>query len=110
MKKISMQLLNQIAKVIYDKKGENILAMDVSEVSSLTDILLIADGSVERHVSALAEAVMDVLKRKGQTATYIEGLSTGDWVVLDYLQIVVHLFVPKLRDRYRLEELWKEGK
>jgi ribosome-associated protein len=103
------KLLNQVAQTIYDKKGMNILALDVRGVSTLTDYVVIAEGSVDRHVTAIAEALVQALKEAGHTPLHVEGLQTGDWVVLDYLDFMVHLFMPGLRDKYRLEELWKKG-
>src|ERR1700722_19641955 len=110
MKKESLQLLNSIAQKLFDKKGFNIIAIDVREVSTMTDFFLIAEGAVDRHVCAMAQMVMGMMKEEGESPVYTEGLSEGDWVVLDYLEIVIHLFVPKMRDKYRLEELWQTGK
>ncbi len=101
--------LNPIAQAIYDKKGFNILALDVRSISNLTDYIIIAEGNIEKHVSAIADAVIDQMERLGVRAVYTEGLKDGDWVVIDYLHIMVHLFMPGLRDRYQLEQLWKQG-
>lgn len=104
------KILNTIAQAIFDKKGINILALDVKGVSSLTDYVVIAEGNVDRHVIALAHAVVDALKKEGERPFQIEGLETGDWVVIDYLEYMVHLFMPGVRDKYRLEDLFKDGK
>lgn len=101
-----MNLLSQIAQVIYDKKGSNILALDVKGLSTITDYLLIAEGNVDRHVISLANSVMDVLE---EHPVHTEGLQAGDWVVLDYAGIIVHLFQPGLREKFALEKLWNEG-
>ncbi len=101
--------LNSIAQAIFDKKGFNILALDVRGISSLTDYIIIAEGNVEKHVSAIAEGIMENLESQGQRALYVEGLGDGDWIVLDYLHIMVHLFTPEMREKYHLEQLWKEG-
>jgi ribosome-associated protein len=101
--------LNAIAQAIYDKKGFNILALDVQQISNLTDYVIIAEGNIERHVSALAEEVMKRLQELGQRPFYMEGLKEGDWIVLDYLRIMVHLFTPEMREKYHLEKLWKEA-
>jgi ribosome-associated protein len=101
--------LNAIAQAIFDKKGFNILALDVRGISTLTDYVVIAEGNVQKHVTAIAEAIIDQLQQLGQKAIYVEGLKEGDWVVIDYLHIMVHLFMPGLRDKYQLEQLWKEG-
>lgn len=104
------KFLTVAAQNVYDKKGMNILALDVRGVSSLTDYVLIAEGNVDRHVSAIAHAVIDALKKEGETPFMVEGIETGDWVVIDYLQYMIHLFMPGLREKYRLEELFRDGK
>jgi ribosome-associated protein len=110
MKKTLLEILNLIAQVIYDKKGLNILALDVQGLSSITDYLLIAEGNVDRHVTAIAQSVVEELRKIGETPVHVEGLRSGDWVVLDYAGIMVHLFMPNYRNRYSLEKLWSESK
>lgn len=105
-----LELLNLIGQIIYNKKGFNILGLDVRDVSSLTDFFIIAEGNVNRHVKAIAQAVIEALKAKGHEPLHVEGLTDGDWVVIDYLEVVIHLFMPGVRDKYRLEELWHQGK
>jgi ribosome-associated protein len=104
-----MLYLNSIAQAIFDKKGFNILALDVRAISTLTDYVIIAEGNIEKHVSAIARAITEQLEQLGLNPVYTEGVKEGDWVVIDYLHIMVHLFTPGLRDRYQLEQLWKEG-
>ncbi len=101
--------LNAIAQAIFDKKGFNILALDVRGVSTLTDFVIIAEGNVDRHVKSIGNAVMVSLKEFGLRPYYTEGLTAGDWVVLDYMEIMVHLFMPGLREKYMLEQLWRDG-
>ena len=102
-------MLNAIAQAIFDKKGINILALDVRGISSLTDFVVIAEGNVDRHVKAIAQGIAEHLKSLGVTPSYVEGSSMGDWIVIDYMHVMVHLFMPGLRDKYQLEQLWKEG-
>lgn len=110
MKKHPVEMLNHIAQVIYDKKGSNILALDVRGLSQMTDYLLIAEGNVDRHVISIAQAIVSELERTiGEPPLRIEGLQVGDWIVLDYSEVVVHLFQPGLREKYSLEKLWNEG-
>lgn len=101
--------LNVIAQAVFDKKGSNILALDVRTISSLTDYVLIAEGNVDKHVISIAEAVIRKMEELGQPPLFVEGLKTGDWIVIDYLHIMIHLFMPGLRDKYQLEQLWREG-
>lgn len=110
MSKLSTETLNAIAQVIYDKKGFNIMALDVQGLSSITDFLLIAEGNVDRHISSIGQAVIDGLKAKGERLLHSEGLKSGDWAVLDFGGVMVHLFSPGLREMYALEKLWEESK
>lgn len=106
----SLDTLNTIAQVIYDKKGFNILALDVQGMSSITDYLIIAEGNVDRHVTSIAKAIIDEMSEKGEDPIHAEGLKTGDWAVLDYGDVTVHIFMPGLRQRYSLERLWGDSK
>ena len=106
---LEMPVLNRIAQTIFDKKGMNILGLDVRGISSLTDYVIIAEGNIGRHVIAIADAVIKAVKQDGYKPIHVEGRQLGDWVVIDFLDIMVHLFMPGLREKYRLEDLWKEG-
>lgn len=110
MKETAQETLNAMAQIIYDKKGSNLLALDVRGLSSITDYLLIAEGNVDRHVISLAKALIDQMEEKGHKILHVEGLKMGDWVVLDYGSIIVHLFMPGLRQKYSLEKLWTDSK
>ncbi len=103
-------ILSRIAQAIYDKKGINILGLDVRNISTITDFVVIAEGHVDKHVQSIARGVVDALDAIGEKPLHVEGLSSGDWVVIDYLTIMIHIFMPGLRDKYRLEQLWSEGK
>ncbi|MCI5053027.1 MAG: ribosome silencing factor [Simkaniaceae bacterium] len=104
------ELLSTIAQIIYDKKGSNILALDLSQVENGPDYLLIGEGNIDRHVVAIASTIQSTLKDEGIKPIRTEGMQSGDWVVLDYGSIAVHLFMPEMRERYRLEALWNECK
>jgi ribosome-associated protein len=103
-------ILNVIAQTIFDKKGFNILALDVRGISTMTDFFLIAEGSVDRHVKALSMAIQEQLDAMHVPLYRIEGEKDGDWIVMDYSDIVIHLFIQELREKYALEELWKKAK
>ena len=105
-----LQILNRIAQIIFDKKGMNILGLDLRDLSSMADYAIIAEGSADRHVIAIGEAIIKTLSEEGEKPLYVEGLDTGDWVVIDFLDVMVHLFMPGLRDKYHLESLWQESK
>jgi ribosome-associated protein len=110
MGKNPLETLREIAQLIYDKKGINILALDVTGLSSITDYLLIAEGHVDRHVSSIGKAIIEEMKHKGEFPLHVEGLQAGDWVVIDYSGVMVHIFMPGYREKFSLEQLWKESK
>jgi ribosome-associated protein len=103
-------ILNKIAQVIFDKKGMNILALDVCGFSTITDSVIIAEGAVDKHVVAIAQAIVDGMREIGEKLIFVEGMQSGDWIVLDFHGVMVHLFMPGLRDKYQLEQLWSAGK
>jgi ribosome-associated protein len=103
-------ILNAIAQAIFDKKGSNILALDVKDISTMTDHVIIAEGNVDKHVIAIGHSVITALKKLDIEPFSSEGMQCGDWVVLDFFTIMVHLFMPGLRDKYQLEKLWRDAK
>ncbi|MCE5316998.1 MAG: ribosome silencing factor [Parachlamydia sp.] len=107
MKQPDQAILNTIAQAIFDKKGFNILVLDVRKVSSMADYFIIAEGNVDKHVRAISKGIIDVTDAIKVPVWNVEGDKSADWVVVDYGDIVVHLFIPELRERYALEELWK---
>jgi len=110
MVKTPSNIIIQIVQTIYDKKGTNIVALDVRGISSITDFVIIADGNVDRHVIALANELQDLMKKEGERPVHAEGKQSGDWIVLDYFQVVIHLLLPEMRQKYQLERLWPEAK
>jgi ribosome-associated protein len=105
--KDSIQLLQTIARAIDDKKGKNIIILDIRGLSQVADYFVIADGTVDRHLSALSDVIVDYTHKMGQSPLFIEG-GTG-WLVIDFAGIMVHLMLPEVRERYKLEQLWKSG-
>ncbi|WP_348663184.1 ribosome silencing factor [Chlamydia vaughanii] len=109
MELFCFNLLKVIAKVIDNKKGNNPVVLDVRTISQFTDYFVFAEGNVGVHVKALADTIVQELKEHNVFPLHVEGLSHGDWVVIDCGYIVIHLFVSSVREQYRLEELWKDG-
>jgi ribosome-associated protein len=106
----SAELARAIAAIVDDKKGERIVALDVRELVSYTDYLVIATARNERQAKAIADDVHLRLKReRGLLPARTEGEREARWVLLDYVDCVLHVQVPEMRDRYRLERLWGEG-
>lgn len=110
MENVYKIILQKLVTIINDKKGVDLVALDVSEFSSITDCILIAQGNIERHVTSIANAIKKEMKKLGITPYKTEGVESGQWAVLDYRHVIVHLFKPDQRMRYKLEDLWSEGK
>lgn len=102
-------LLELAAQAIYDRKGMNILGLDISAVSTMTNFFLIAEGNVSRHTVAISESVRLALAEHGERPLSIEGRENGEWIVMDFGHFIIHIFGPGLREKYDLESLWKEG-
>jgi len=109
MSKIALKNLDAIAQAIYDKKGFNILALDIRGQSSMTDFYLIAEGNIDRHIKALSHTIQDIMSDTGEVLLHIDGEKTSNWLVMDYGEIVIHLFVSEQREKYALEQLWRDA-
>ena len=95
-----------VNRILEDNKAEDLVTIDLSDRSSITDYLMIASGTSQRHVSALADRIQKELKGLGVKGVSVEGKQTCDWVLLDAGDIVVHLFRPEVRAFYNLEKMW----
>jgi ribosome-associated protein len=101
------ELLALIHKILDDAKAEDIVELNLIGKNPMTDYMVVASGRSQRHVQALAEQLSQKLKQEGYGAN-IEGLGAGDWVLVDALDVVVHLFRPEVRSFYDLEQMWKD--
>lgn len=109
----SLALARSLVEAIEDKKGENIVLMDISRQSIMADYFVIATGNSDRQLKALAEAVSDVAEGKAKRRVLLrraDEQADSGWILIDLGDIVVHLFSASQRKYYKLEELWKEGK
>lgn len=97
-------------KALDEKKGEEIRVIDIASVSVLADYFIIANGTNESQVRALVDNVEECLQRAGFTLRQREGNGTGGWVLLDFGDIIVHIFDKENRLFYNLERIWKDGK
>lgn len=102
-------LAQRAAAICLDNKADDIVLLNLHGVTDLTDFFLIASGTSDTHVRSVAEHVMVELKKDGVTAHHVEGLQQGRWVLLDYVDFVVHVFHPTLRNYYQLERLWGDA-
>lgn len=109
----SLKLSHSLVKAIEDKKGENILLLDISRQSVFADYFVIANGASERQLKALADAVSDVadtLAKRRHVMRRVDEQAQGGWILIDLGDVVVHLFSPAQRKHYNLEGLWHEGR
>ena len=106
----SDELARRLAEIADDKGGRELVALDVRELVGYTDYLLIATARNERQAKAIHDEIYHRMKREGSLPARVEGEREAEWILMDYLDCVVHVFTPALRDRYRLEVLWGEAR
>ena len=102
----SEELSDLVVEALEEIKGLDIVKLDVSNMTTVTDWMIVASGTSSRHVQALIENVSDRAKAAGHRPTGIEGESGGEWVLLDLQDALVHVMLPKIREFYNLEKLW----
>lgn len=93
-----------------DKKAENIQIIDISSVSPLADYFVIANGTNRNQVQAIADNVEELLGRLGYERRPVEGYDSANWILLDYKDIIIHIFDKESRSYYDLERIWRDGK
>lgn len=92
-----------------EHKGQSLVVLDMRAVSGFTDFMVLATGRSEPQVQALADAVEEKLREMGEKPRHVEGRSEAHWILLDYLDLIVHVFTPETRDFYQLEKLWRDA-
>ena len=97
------------ALLCLDNKARDVVMLDLKGVSDMTDFFVIASGTSDTHVRSTAQHVMEELRKEGVRVEHVEGLEQGRWVLLDYVDFVVHVFHPTLRQFYQLERLWGDA-
>ena len=102
------KLLEIVLKTLDADKAENVIAIDLSAKSPMADYMVVASGRSNRHVSAIAEHLTEELKKHGINGR-AEGLPQGDWVLVDAMDVIVHVFRPEVRAFYNLEKMWGDG-
>jgi ribosome-associated protein len=103
------QLADRICEIIYEKKGQDIMVIDVAELTIVAEHFVICHGSSTPHVKALAEELEEKMEKEGYVATRKDGLREGRWAVMDYGNVIVHIFNRDERLIYDLEALWSNG-
>ena len=106
----SKKMARLAVDALEDKKAEDITILDISEVSVLADYFIIAGGSNRNQVQAMADSAEDALGRAGYEPKQIEGYQSANWILMDYKDIIVHVFSKEDRAFYDLERIWRDGK
>ena len=107
MDKIS-NLKQVVVKTLDNNKAQNIVSIDLKDKSSMADYMIIASGTSSRHIQALSEQVLEMLKDNGIKNSKIEGIDSNEWKLVDGIDIIVHIFHPEKRKFYELEKIWSE--
>ena len=105
----SEQLCALVIAALDDIKAQNIAKLDVREMTTVTDYMIIASGTSSRHVQALADNVVEKATSAGHKPIGVEGEQGGEWILLDLQDVLVHVMLPKVREFYNLEKLWSLG-
>ena len=104
-------LRDAIVEMILEKKGEDIAVIDLNGVTTMSDYFIIATGNSNVHVKAIADGINIQLKNEHKALPWhVEGMGSQKWILLDYVDIVVHIFDEKMRKFYALEKLWEDAK
>lgn len=106
----TLEIVKKVVEALEDKKAEDITVIDIHEISSIADYFIIANGSNANQLSAMQDSVDEVMYTNGIHSKQVEGTSNSTWILMDYQDIIVHLFDKEDRLFYDLERIWKDGK
>lgn len=106
----SKEMTELAIKALEDKKGKDIRVIDIRDISIIADYFIIASGNNKNQVQTMADNVQEILGRAGYEPRQQEGYSTASWILLDYNDIIVHIFSEEDRLFYDLERIWRDGK
>jgi ribosome-associated protein len=104
-----MEKLRFIKEKLEDKKAENIVILDVSKLTNIADFFVVATASSPVHARALAEYLTEEAEKAGINVDHVEGMEFGNWILIDLLDVIVHIFTPELREYYGIEWIWSEA-
>ena len=107
---MEQDLLTSLADVLDEKMADDISILDISAISPMADYFVIATGKNERQLDALIDAGFEFMHKNGHKTNSIEGIHHSDWVLMDYGNIIVHLFSEDKRDYYDLDRIWRDAK
>lgn len=106
----AIEKAKKIAECLDNKKGRRITVLEVGELTSISDYFVIASGGSAAQVKAMADEVEEKLREAGYTPVHMEGYQVATWILLDYSDVVVHIFLEETREFYDIERLWTDAK
>lgn len=109
MTDLSRNIALEIARLINEKKGQNIKILDIQKLSSIADYFVIATGTSARQVKALVDMIEDRMKEIEINMHHKEGYQNGRWILMDFQSVIVHIFLEEERDFYNIEKVWKDA-
>lgn len=104
------EIVKLIYKTLDEKKASNVQVIDITGISIMSDFFIVASASNINHVHSLADYVEDELRKVGVHFNHMEGFKSGNWILMDYGDVIVHIFDDSSRDFYDLEHIWNDGK
>lgn len=104
----SKELLNKVVKFLDDKKADDIKVFELGSISPLADYICVVSGTSERHVQALGQTLYTFLKENGVKNVGIEGLSNANWILIDAIDIIIHVFKPEVRSFYGIDDIFQD--
>lgn len=105
----ALERAKQIANILDEKKGEDIRVLHIGDLTSIGDYFVVANGNATTHVKSLADAVDEKLSAEGLEPKRVEGYNTANWILMDYYDVIVHVFLKETREFYSLERLWGDA-
>jgi len=109
VKRTTTDRVRQLAEAALERKGRDVLALSVGELTSFADTFLLVSGTSDRQVRAIADAVVEAAKAAGDAPLGVEGHDEGHWVLIDLNDVIVHVFLEEVREHYDLERLWGDA-
>lgn len=106
----TLENVKAIVKAMEDKKAGRIFVIDISEISTIGDYFVICDGNNSNQIQAIADNIDEEMNKCGISPRQIEGYNNANWILIDYSDIIVHIFDVESRDFYDLERIWRDGK
>ena len=103
------QTLREVVDLVEDRKGYDLVVLDLRELASFTDYMVICTGRSERHVQAVVDAILEAAREQKRKPLHTEGYEQGNWVLVDFVDHLINVFTPETRDFYQLERLWRDA-